>query len=245
VSRTAAALVIGDEILTGKVQEQNVAHLGHALFRIGIRLRKVVVCPDDVDEIVGELNAMRAQFDHVFTSGGVGPTHDDVTIRAVARAFDVEVTRSPEMERLIRAHFAEATTEAHLRLADVPAGASLVRNAEVPWPTVHLGNVFVLPGVPEIFRMKLGVLRELLGREGEGRFISRAVYADSDEWDLAPILDRLVQEHPGVAIGSYPRFRGGDYKVKLTFDGTDPGTVDKAADALVAALPPERIIRRD
>jgi len=245
VSRIAAALVIGDEILSGKVQDQNVAYLGRELFRIGVRLRKVVVCPDDVDTIVADLDALRAAHDVVFTSGGVGPTHDDVTIAAVARAFGVGVTRSSEMERMVRGHFKDRTTEAHLRLADVPEGAALVRNAAVPWPTVHIGNVYVLPGVPEIFRVKLDVLSERLADEGDAGFVSRAVYSDHDEWDLAPILERLVTEHPRVAIGSYPKFRGADYKVKLTFDGTDPGEVDRAADALVAALPPNRVVRRD
>lgn len=243
MSRTAAALVIGDEILSGKISEANVAYLARTLFGLGIRLRKVVVCPDEIDAIVGELDALRAAHDHVFTSGGVGPTHDDLTIAAVARAFGRDVVRSPEMERLIRDHFGDRTTDAHLRMADMPAGSRLVRTARVPWPTVQIDNVFVLPGVPEIFRVKLDAIAQILPR-GEESFVTAAVYTSCEEWDLAPILRSLVAGHPDVAIGSYPRFDDGDYAVKLTFDGVDRAAVDRAADALVDALPAERIVGR-
>ncbi|MFW5877239.1 MAG: competence/damage-inducible protein A [Myxococcota bacterium] len=239
--KTAAALIIGNEILTGKVQEQNVAFLAGELFGLGVVLRRVIVCPDEMDDIVADLNELRRGHDVVITSGGVGPTHDDITIDAVARAFGRDVVRSAEVEALIRHHYGDRVTAGHLRMANMPEGAQLVRSAEVPWPTIHLDNVYVLPGVPAIFRHKFDAIRPRL--EGERPFVSRAVYTLCDEGEVAALLQRLTVEHPGVAIGSYPRFRDPEYRVKITFDGRDRTTVDAAADALVAALDPDKLVR--
>lgn len=240
MARTAAALIIGNEILTGKVQEQNVAFLAKELFALGVELRRVIVCPDVIETIVADLDALRSAHDVVFTSGGVGPTHDDVTIAAIARAFGRRVVRAAEVEALIRRYYGDRCTEEHLRMADMPEGAELVKNAEMPWPTVLVGNVYVMPGVPEIFRAKFPVLRERL-REGTP-FVSRAVYTKLDEGALAAVLDRIAAEHADVAIGSYLEWGEVRYKVKLTFDGKDKAAVDRAADALLAALPQDQIV---
>ena len=242
--RTAAALIIGNELLTGKVQDTNVRPLARELFALGVRLRRVVTCPDETEVIVADLDALRRSHDWVITSGGVGPTHDDVTIHAVAQALGRETFRSPDLESLLRDYFGERITDAHLRMAEIPCGAELVRNAATPWPLLLVDNVFVLPGLPEVFRRKLPLLAERIGA-GQG-FISRAVYTRSDEGDLAPILDRLCREHPDVAIGSYPRW-GDDapYRVAVTFDGRDRAMVENAVNALGRALPPEQIVEID
>jgi molybdopterin-biosynthesis enzyme MoeA-like protein len=241
--RTAAALIIGNEVLTGKVQEENVAPLARELFSLGVSLRRVVVCPDEIDVIVSDLNALRSGHDHVFTSGGVGPTHDDVTIPAVAAAFGRAVVRSAELEAQIRGYFhGRPVGEEHLRMAEIPEGAELLRTAEVPWPTVVIDNVYVLPGVPQAFRMKLVGLRERLRTDSP--FVSEAVYTLSDEAGIAALLTRLAAEHPSVLIGSYVKWRDPEYKTKVTFDGRDPDAVKRAADALVAALPPAELVRR-
>src|SRR5690606_18667646 len=146
MARTAAALIIGNEILTGKVREANVQRLAHELFRLGIAFRRVIVCPDDVDTIARDLRELREAHDLVFTSGGVGPTHDDLTLPAVARSFDRPLVRSPIIEGLIRGYWGERATEGHLRMADVPEGAELLSTGDVPWPVVCVENVFVLPG---------------------------------------------------------------------------------------------------
>jgi molybdenum cofactor synthesis domain-containing protein len=239
MTRTAAALVIGNEILTGKIQESNVAFLAKELFALGVRLRRVVVCPDEVSVIAADLTALREAHDVVFTSGGVGPTHDDVTIEAVAQALDREVVRSAELERLVRGYFGARTTEEHLRMADVPAGAELIRSGEMPWPTVAVENVYVFPGVPEIFRAKFPVIRDRLRTDAP--FVSRAVYAHADEFELAPLLDAVAAAHPAVAIGSYLRWGKADYRVKLTIDGSDRSAVDQAVEALLAGLPPDQL----
>lgn len=237
---TAAALVIGNELLTGKVQDKNVAALARLLFELGISLERVVMCPDEVDVIVSDLDALRRSHDYVFTSGGVGPTHDDVTMAAVSRSFGRPIVRNPEIEGLLAEFFGARLAAAHLRMAEVPEGATLMRAAKGRWPTIRLENVFVLPGLPEIFRMKLAVLREHL--VGGTPFVSRSVATSSDEGEIAPLLDELVREHPGVAIGSYPRWGDGPVKVAVTFDGRDPAAVERAVDALRQVLPPDQIV---
>ncbi len=241
-AETAAALIIGNEILSGKVAERNVVVMARELFALGIALRRIVVCPDDIPTIVRDLNELRTAHDVVITSGGVGPTHDDVTMRAVARAFDVDLVRAPDVESLLRAHHGAATTEMHLRMADVPHGSRLVSSAEIPWPTVVKGNVYVFPGVPEIFRLKFGVMREELA--ANGRFFSHAVYVDLDEASLAPLLDRLSAQHDTVSIGSYLFWgAGSDYRTKLTIDGRDADAVEGCFADMRAGIPAHRIVR--
>lgn len=241
---TAAILVIGNEILSGKVDEANVGVLARALRGLGITLRRVVVVMDDVDAIASEVTALSAAHDWLFTSGGVGPTHDDVTIEAVAKAFGVRVVSSPEMEQMLRAHYGERVTEGHLRMALMPEGAVLETTAEVTWPTLRLGNTWLLPGIPEVFRMKLPVVVARVG--GSGAFASRAVYVQLDEGVLRPSLDRVVAAFPDVAVGSYPAWRDPSYRTKVTFDapGQHATRALEARDAFVALLPqgePQRV----
>jgi molybdenum cofactor synthesis domain-containing protein len=233
--KTAVALLIGNEILSGKIEDQNLGPLACLLRELGVRLARVLVVPDELDVIADEVRTLSRTHDWVFTSGGVGPTHDDVTIEAVARAFDVEVVSSPEMEAMIRAHYKERVSEGHLRMALIPKGASLEVTSEVRWPTVRIENVWCLPGVPEVFRMKLAVVRERIAPAA--RFVSLAVYTNMDEGDLKPLLDRVVADHRDVDVGSYPKWHDPTYKTKITFDGRDAERVRAARDAFVALLP--------
>jgi molybdenum cofactor synthesis domain-containing protein len=240
--KTAAALIVGNELLSGKVQEENLLILARTLGQLGIRLRRVVMIPDDPDLIAAEVRQLAEVHTLVFTSGGVGPTHDDVTIEGVARAFGARVVSSPLMESMLRAHYRERCTEGHLRMALIPEGADLASNAEVTWPTVVMRNVWVLPGIPEVFKMKLSVLRERLA--GGTPFVSRAVYTKMDEGELKPLLDRVVAEHPEVEVGSYPKWSDPSYRTKLTFDGIDAVSVKRAMESFLALLPagePQRV----
>jgi molybdenum cofactor synthesis domain-containing protein len=246
---TAAVLVIGDEILSGKVDEANVAVLARILRPLGVLLRRVVVVMDDIDTIVREVRELSKTHDWLFTSGGVGPTHDDVTVEAVAKAFNVRVVSSPPMEAMLRAHYRERCTPGHLRMALVPEGAALEVTAEVTWPTIRFENTWLLPGIPEVFRMKIPVvvarLTQSLGAaEGRHGFVSHAAYVKMDEGELKPLLDRVVATFPDVAVGSYPKWLEPSYKTKLTFDGRDEARVLSARDAFVASLPagePQRV----
>jgi molybdenum cofactor synthesis domain-containing protein len=234
--------VIGNELLSGKVEEANLSVLARALRAAGIELRRVVMILDDVDEIAREVQALAAAHDWLFTSGGVGPTHDDVTVTAVAKAFGVPVVEDPVLAQMLREHYQERCTEGHLRMALVPRGAALEVSPEIRWPTLRLANTWLLPGVPEIFRMKLPVA---VARLGAGiAFVSRAVYTRMDEGDLKPLLDAVVERFPSVDVGSYPKWQDPAYKTKLTFDGRDPALVEAARDAFVALLPagePQRV----
>ena len=242
VVRSAAALVIGNELLSGKVPESNVHCLAQTLRALGIRLGRVVMVPDELESIAHEIRVLSAEHEALFTSGGIGPTHDDVTIDAVAHAFGVPVHIHPEMEALLRKSYGDACTESHLRMARVPTGAELATTMEVQWPTVVMRNVWVLPGVPEIFRMKLSVVRERLC--GPVSFISRAVYTQMDEATLKPVLDDLVARFPATEIGSYPKWFDESYKTKVTLDAQSPEEAQRALDALLARLPagePQRV----
>jgi molybdenum cofactor synthesis domain-containing protein len=235
---TAAVIVVGNEILSGKVQEANLAVLARELRRLGILLRRVVVVMDEVDAIAREVRALSASHDWLFTSGGVGPTHDDVTIEAVARAFGVRVVSSPEMERMLRAHYGARCTDGHLRMALIPEGAALEVSAEITWPTIRVGNTWLLPGIPEVFRMKLPVVvGHIAGAGPSPSFVSHAVFTKMDEGVLKPLLDRVVAEFAEVSIGSYPKWLDPAYKTKVTFDGRDEARVLAARDAFVALLP--------
>jgi molybdopterin-biosynthesis enzyme MoeA-like protein len=197
---------------------------------------------DDVDVIAHEVKELARAHDWLFTSGGVGPTHDDVTVLAVARAFGVRVIQDPTLASMLREHYQERCTEGHLQMALVPEGASLEAHESVRWPTIRFENTWLLPGVPEIFRMKLAVVSERLG--GGVGYVSRAVFTRMDEGDLKALLDQIVERFPDVGVGSYPKWHDPTYKTKLTFDGRDPIRVDAARDAFVALLPmgePQRV----
>ncbi len=240
--KTAAALVIGNELLSGKVDETNLGVLARALRGVGVLLRRSVMVQDDVAVIADEVSALRRSHDWVFTSGGVGPTHDDVTIDAVARAFGVPVVSHPTLESMIRGHYGARVTAGHLRMTLVPEGAVLEVSAEVPWPTVRMQNVWVLPGVPEAFRMKIPLVVAQL--RGAPAFVTHAVYTKMDEGDLRPLLDRVVAAFPDVEVGSYPKWAEPSYRTKLTFDGLDDARVIEAREAFVATLPtgePQRV----
>ena len=241
--RTAAALVIGNEILSGKIADTNTTFLARGLFELGIQLRRVVVCPDEIETIAVELSDLRAHHDLVFTSGGVGPTHDDVTIEGVAASFDKPVVRSEAVAKLIQHYYGDRTTDAHLRMANMPEGAEMIRSSEAPWPTVVIDNVFVLPGVPEIFELKFTDLRKRLDLGQE--FHSQAVFTLSGEGEIASLLEQIAEAFPGVMVGSYVKWKADDYRTKVTFDGNDESAVIKAADMLVAELAPALFVRRE
>jgi molybdenum cofactor synthesis domain-containing protein len=233
--RTAAALVIGNELLTGKIADANTPVLAKALFSIGVRLERVVMVLDDVEVIASEVRALSAAYDVLFTSGGIGPTHDDVTINSIAQAFGVEVERADGIEQMLRGYYGDKITAGHLHMARAPAGARLVITDEMPWPTIVMRNVWILPGVPEIFALKMSVVHAELG--GGQAIVSVAVYTHMDEGNLKPLLDDVVAAHPDIDVGSYPKWKDPRYRTKVTFDGASQAAVTAARDAFVSTLP--------
>lgn len=228
-------MVIGNEILTGKSEDKNASFLIKELYRLGVALRRIDIIPDDVDEIARAVRECSDKFNFVFTSGGVGPTHDDMTIEGVARAFDRPVVRHPELAAMISSYFGEGTDETRLRLADVPEGSELIRDSGLRWPVLKTRNVYVLPGVPELFSSKFEAIRDRFRAEP---FHTQAIYTREDEFDIAPRLQKVAAAHPGVEIGSYPTFTRDDYRVKITVESKEEKAVSEAVASLLEMLDP-------
>jgi len=237
---TAAALIIGDEILSGKVGDTNTPLLIELLRDVGVQLCRVVYLCDAVDEISAEVKACSERFDAVITSGGVGPTHDDCTVEAVSRAFGVGVVRHPDVETMIRAYWGDRFTETALRMAEMPDGSRLLRTADGLLPLVVFRNVYLLPGVPRLFAAKLNALRAEL--KGELPRL-RHLYLTSDESRIAPLLSQVDREFPNVKIGSYPRFEAGDHRLWVTVEAAATADVESAMQRLLELIPADQIVR--
>lgn len=233
MARTAGIVVIGDEILSGKFADENAAFLIRELRQLGVDLRRITVIPDELDDIADTVARFAARFDLVFTSGGVGPTHDDVTIAGIAQGFGVPVHRHPELEAKVRGYWGAALADANLRLADVPEGAELVYGSDPTWPVPAFRNIYILPGVPALFRRKFAAIAD---RFRAAPITVARVFASADEGVLAPSLDAVVAAFADVKLGSYPRFDEREFKVILTLEGHDAARVSAAWAALVERL---------
>jgi molybdenum cofactor synthesis domain-containing protein len=228
---TAALVVIGEEILSGRTSDENIAYIAAYLNRIGIVLREVRVVADVQAEIVAAVNELRGHFTYVFTTGGIGPTHDDVTTDAIAKAFAVEVVVDPEAVAAMRQRFSDRElTPARLRMARVPKGAELIDNAISRAPGFMIGNVIVLAGVPRIMQVMLDAVSPRLAK---GRpMLSRSIRLDVPEGDAAPGLAELQAAHPDVQIGSYPFFDNKRLGTYVVLRSTDEARLEAARSAL-------------
>ena len=226
---STAVVVIGDEILSGRTRDANVAFLGARLADHGLPVREVRIVPDDTDAIVTAVNALRPRHRYVFTSGGIGPTHDDITSAAVAAAFGVALKRDPRALALLESHYPPGMlNDARRRMADVPEGAALIDNPVSKAPGFRIGNVFVLAGVPKILQAMFDGLEASLA--GGTPLVSATVSCDLGEGTVAAGLAAIQTAHPGVTIGSYPYFRSGAYGASLVVRGTDGAQVAAAAE---------------
>jgi molybdenum cofactor synthesis domain-containing protein len=238
--KTAGILLIGNEILSGKIRDENAAYLCRELRSLGVDVRRIAVIPDEVALIAEEVATFAKSFDLVFTSGGVGPTHDDVTVEGVARAMGVPVVRHPELVALLERHYRGTVTEAALRMAEIPEGAELVTGGSLRFPTILMRNVYVLPGVPEIFRQKFDALRE---RFRDQPIHLKNVFVGIGEGTLAAYLNRLLESFPLLQLGSYPELSNPEYKVKVTLESRDHGYLEQALTELLARLPADAVVR--
>ncbi|HXG17294.1 MAG TPA: molybdopterin-binding protein [Calidithermus sp.] len=238
--KTAAIILIGNEILSGKIADANAAYLCRELRTLGVDVRRISVIPDEVPAIAAEVRAASAGHDVVFTSGGVGPTHDDLTIEGVAQAMGVPVVRHPDLVAMLRAYYGEALTEAHLKMAEIPEGAHLVGADTLRFPTIQVGNVYVLPGVPEIFRQKFEAIRE---RFRDVPIHLRTVFVRIGEGRLAEYLNALLAEFPALLLGSYPELANPEYRVKVTLESRDPAYLDRALARFLERLPIDAVVR--
>ncbi len=233
---TAALIVIGDEILSGRTQDKNIAQLASWLNVQGIRLTEVRVVADVESAIVGAVNALRVAHDYLFTTGGIGPTHDDITVDAIAAALGVPVVQHPEAMAILERYYAErgGVTEARARMARVPEGASLIANRVSGAPGIHVGNIFIMAGVPHI---TAGMLDALTGTlEGGLPVVSVTLGAWVAESEVAELLRDAERAHDGCAVGSYPFFRDGRVGANFVSRSTDVAAAQACSDAIAAAL---------
>lgn len=234
-NRTAAIVLVGNELLSGKVADENGAYLIAALRQLGVGLRAIHVVADDVDQIANTVAFEAAARDFVFTSGGVGPTHDDVTLAGIARAFDVPLVANEELEEHIVAHVptGEVTVEAWRKMAQVPEGCALVYSGDALWPIFRMRNIFALPGIPAHFRRQFDAIREQFRA---GRYHARSVYCRIGEGTLAGPLMQIATAYPDVTLGSYPELGNADYKVRVTLESKDHSSLEAAYSAFMATL---------
>ncbi|MCI3135332.1 competence/damage-inducible protein A [Phenylobacterium aquaticum] len=232
---TAAVLIIGDEILSGRTQDTNLRDIAKYLGDHGVDLAEARTVPDIMEEIIAALNALRARYDYVITTGGIGPTHDDITADAVAAAFGVELYEHPEILELMTARFGAELNAARRRMARVPVGGDLVKNPVQGPPGFTIGNVFVLAGVPQIMR---GMLEDVGPRLRSGAVvISRTVRVEgSGEGALAAPLEAVAKAHPAMSLGSYPFYGEGGFGSNLVLRGRDPVELEGTVAELIAAL---------
>ncbi len=232
-SPTACVLLIGNELLSGKTQDANLQYLGSELAELGVRVAEARVVPDDEDVIVATLNECRAQFDYVFTTGGIGPTHDDITAQCIATAFGRELILDEEaVARMRRGAF--ELNEARLKMARVPDGATLIDNPLSNAPGFRVENVFVLAGIPSVARAMFETIAADLAVGSP--IHSRSVDVFLREGDIAEPLERIAAQYPEIDIGSYPFSRDGRFGANLVVRGTDAGQLEEALTRIVAAM---------
>jgi len=233
---TAAVVVIGDEVLSGRTRDTNSGHIAETLTRLGVDLREIRVVPDEQPAIVEAVNALRARVTYVFTTGGIGPTHDDITADAIAAAFGVAIDHDPRAVAMLQERFSGPgeLNEGRLRMARIPFGAELIANPISKAPGFRLENVIVMAGVPAIMRAMLDEVAPTL-KTGEP-ILSETVRADAKEGDVATPLAAVQRAHPEVAIGSYPFMDGARFNTNLVIRSRKPEALAAAKAAVIEML---------
>ena len=242
MAKTAGIVIIGNEVLSGKTQDSNSHYLSKELRALGVELRRVVVIPDEIDLIGREVAAFSRDFDFVFTTGGVGPTHDDVTMAGIAHGFGVKVVRHPDLERRLRDRHGANINEARLRMAEVPEGAELVGDWSLYGPVAKIKNVYIFPGIPKVLQDRFQAIRE---RFREAPYFLKVVYSKEGEGVIASILNDLLASFPELLLGSYPVLDNPQYRVKVTLESKDAAYLDRAFAKLLSALPQGSILRTE
>jgi molybdenum cofactor synthesis domain-containing protein len=240
MTTTAGILIIGNEILSGKVQDANSPYLCRELRALGVEIKRISVIPDDVDVIAKETATFSSAYDIVITTGGVGPTHDDVTIEGIAKGLGRQVISHPDLERVLRTLYGGKVNRTHLRMAQVPEGAELFGQPDLVFPVVALKNIYIFPGVPEVLRQKFEGIKE---RFRDAPFYLKKVFVTAGESSIAEHLNAVMREYPTLLLGSYPEFNNPEYKVTLTLESKDPAYLDKALSRLMNLLPATSIAK--
>jgi molybdenum cofactor synthesis domain-containing protein len=242
MSKTAGIVIIGNEVLSGKTQDTNSYFLCRELRLLGVEVQKISTIPDVIELIGREVAEFSGRFDLVFTSGGVGPTHDDVTIDGVAHGFGLRVVRHPDIERRMRQRLGADVNEARLRMASVPEGAELLATEALFAPIVKIHNVFIFPGIPRILQERFHAIKENFR---EAPYYLKNVYMKLGEGIIAKMLNDVLAQFPDLLLGSYPVLEIPEYKVKVTFESKDPEYLQRALQSFLSSLPDGAVHRID
>jgi molybdenum cofactor synthesis domain-containing protein len=240
--RSCALIVIGNEILSGKIHDTNTYFAARELRSIGVALKRIAVVPDEMDAIAEEVRYCSPRFEFVITSGGVGPTHDDITIAGVAAALGRPVVIHPQLEALIREHWSDRPNKAGLKMAEVPEGALLNEGGPLIFPTVQVENIYMLPGIPQLFEGKLLALKP---RFVTDPFFMHTIYTSAGEGRIAGLLDACLERFPNLMLGSYPKIGNAEYRVKVTLESKDRDYLENAFRYLLELLPQEVVIKTE
>jgi molybdenum cofactor synthesis domain-containing protein len=240
MSKSAGIVIIGNEVLSGKTRDTNSYFFCAELRQLGVEVQKISTIQDEIDIIGREVAEFSKRFDYVFTSGGVGPTHDDVTIEGVAHGFGIKVVRHPDIERRMRQRFGDQVNDARLRMANVPEGATLLATDAPFAAIVKIHNVYIFPGIPKILEERFHEIKEIFR---DAPYYLKNVYVRYGEGVIATILNDLLVKFPELMLGSYPVLDLPDYKVKVTLESKDSKYLDQALHAFVAALPADAVHR--
>ena len=239
MSKTAGIIIIGDEILSGKIQDSNSFFMARELWSHGIQLCRISVIPDSVDVIAEEVRNFSEEFDYVFTSGGIGPTHDDITIEGISRAYGVRPVIDPNLRDLLQKKHEHLTPE-QLKMAEVPDGAELINDGTLSFPLIKFKNIFIFPGIPPLLRKKFFAIKKFFH---EPPINLKRIYLNESESLVAPVLSEMVKLYEKVKIGSYPAVEQCEYTVMITLESVDGNSLDVAAKTLLGRIPAEKLVR--
>jgi FAD synthetase len=234
MSKTAGIVIIGNEVLSGKTQDINSHFFCTELRQLGVDVQKISTIPDEIELIGQEVAGFSKRFDWVFTSGGVGPTHDDVTIDGIAHGFGLKVVRHLAIEQRMRQRLGSEVNEARLRMANVPEGAELLATEALFAPVIKINNVFIFPGIPKILQERFHAIKE---RFRDAPYFLKVVYVRQGEGVIASLMNDLLLKYPQLMLGSYPVLDIADYKVKVTLESKDSDYLDQAMQSFLSSLP--------
>ncbi len=238
--KVAGIIIIGNEILSGTVHDTNSYYLATELRSLGVLVSRIVVIPDDITVISTTTAEFSKTFDYVFTTGGVGPTHDDMTMEGIARGFSVNLVPHPELEAFFSARYGDGANESVLKMTKVPGGASVITHKDMSYPVITFRNVFILPGIPEYLREKFSFIKENFR---SAVFHVKRFYLDTREMDIAEMLNRTADEHGDVLFGSYPILDNPEYKIVVTAESKSENALNAAVDDFARRLPRDVIVK--
>jgi molybdenum cofactor synthesis domain-containing protein len=240
MEKTAGILIIGNEILSGKVTDENSPYLCRELRSLGVNVKRLVVLPDDEEIIAEQIRTWVKQYHYIFTCGGVGPTHDDVTVAGIAKGLGKKVIRDPSLLALAQKLYPPPFTEALLKLTEVPEGAELLIAEGLRYPVVAVSNIYLFPGIPELLRKKFAAIKE---RFRSDPFCLKKIFVKSPELEIAHHLSAVNTLYPGLGLGSYPVLRHSEYQVMVTLESKDSTYLEQAFSHLLSLLPREIVVK--